>query len=222
MRCGDFEWKVHDLILASGSKFFEKACKEDFKVSHPLKKFQTSDSNSLSTPQEAKEKLIILHDDEPEMVARMVICLYTTTYPDDRVSKILGGNLTLEDFMRAASTSGHLSDFKFESNKYVVHSHLFALADKYDMPGVKEQSVKSFDSTVYNRHQCFLDAFDHIYTSTPSYSRDLRTRAAHLVQKHYNDVMSEPKWRVKMRKAFVKHGRLGWDFATNLFKRNEL
>jgi hypothetical protein len=32
LKCEDYEWKVHRLILASGSNVFQKACAGDFKV----------------------------------------------------------------------------------------------------------------------------------------------------------------------------------------------
>lgn len=37
IKCKNYEWKVHKIIISAQCGFFRKMCKSSFKVSHPIK-----------------------------------------------------------------------------------------------------------------------------------------------------------------------------------------
>lgn len=69
---GDYSWKVHGELLTTKSQFFQGALKGSFKVSV----LQWLQQKVTNLTQEAVTKSIILHDDDPWAVARLLLWLY--------------------------------------------------------------------------------------------------------------------------------------------------
>ena len=128
---------------------------------------------------------------------------------------------SLDQFLTAASKTGSLEGIHFESNPFIVHASVYALADKYDMAGVMDESLNMFKARRF-KPRVFVRCLDTVYSSTPLSNKGLRARAVCLVQENYNNIMHDKQCRETLKKLFVKHGQLGWDFAANLFKRNEV
>ena len=150
--------------------------------------------------QEASEKAITLHEDEPEMVARMLLCLYTSTYPATSTGRSSLDAPSLEEFMKMGSSASPSSKHKFEKSSLLVHSKMYALAEKYDLPGLRDISVKGFVFIPgYGRKMIdksltdFFPVLDHIHTSTPPCRTGLRRKASAVIQDCYKDIMRNAK-----------------------------
>jgi len=96
-----------------------------------------------STQQKAADKVITLHDDEPEMVARMLLCLYTSDSPTQLKERDFSGYLTVEEFLKKGCRKFQTDSFEHETNPLLVHSKMYAIAHKYDMPGVQAIVLQS-------------------------------------------------------------------------------
>jgi len=170
-----------------------------------------------STQQEAADKVITLHDDEPEMVARMLLCLYTSHYPVQLKKRDFSGYPTVEEFMKKGYPKFQTDSFEHETNPFLVHSKVYAIADKYDMPGLQAICVTKFHR-VYDHYDLpnLVNALPHVYSSTPPSQTALKQKVITLVQKSYKEIISEPSLKTKLKTACVQNGQLGWDVFSNL------
>jgi hypothetical protein len=174
-----------------------------------------------STQQEGADKVITLHDDEPEMVARALLCLYSSDYPIYLDDRNFYGYPTAEEFMEKGCPKFETDSFERETNPLLVHSKVYAIAHKYDMPGLQAICVTKLEVDIYkpNDLQDLVNALPHIYSSTPPFRTALKQRAAALVKKAYNKFMREPGLMAALETACVQSGQLGWDVLSNLFDR---
>jgi hypothetical protein len=177
-----------------------------------------------STQQEAADKVITLHGDEPEMVARMLLCLYTSDYPIQLKERDFSGYPTVEEFMKKGCRKFQTDSFEHETNPLLVHSKVYAIADKYDMPGLQAICVTKFEVDIDNywKLEHLVDALPHVYSSTPPSQTALKQEAAALVQESYSKIIHEPLLMTKLETACVQNGQLGWDVLSNLFNRHSL
>jgi hypothetical protein len=176
-----------------------------------------------STQQEAADKVITLHDDEPEMVARMLLCLYSSDYLIHFNERKFWGYPTMEEFMEKGCPKLQADSFEHETNPLLVHSKMYAIADKYDMPGLQAICVTKFAVDISDKDelQNLVDALPHIYTSTPPSQTALKQKAAVFVQEAYHEIMHKPSLRTKLETACVQSGQLGWDVLSNQFAEYE-
>ena len=100
-----------------------------------------------------------------------------------------------------------------------MHSKVYAIADKYDMPGLQAICVTKFkvDITSDSELEDLVDALPHIYSSTPPSRTALKRKAAPFVQKSYRKIVRTPRLRTKLKTACVQSGQLGWDVLSNVF-----
>ena len=112
------------------------------------------------------------------MVARMLLCLYTSDYPVYLKERKSPDYPTMEEFMKKGCPKFQTDGFEHEINPLLVHSKVYAIADKYDMPGVQEVCVTKFkvDITNYRELEDLVDALPHIYSSTPPSQTALKDR----------------------------------------------
>ena len=173
-----------------------------------------------STKQEAADKVITLHDDEPEMVARMLLCLYTSGYPIQLNKREVSGSPTVAEFMKKGCPKFQTDSFKHETNPFLVHSKVYAIADKYDMPGLRALCVAKFKLKlgVYDNSELpnLVNALPHVYSSTLPSQTALKQQVTALIQKSYNEIMNKPSLKTKLKAACVQNGQLAWDLFSNL------
>ena len=174
-----------------------------------------------STQQEAADKAITLHDSEPEMVPRMLLCLYTSDYPIRFKEHGLSGYPTVEELMKKGCPKFQTDSFEHETNPLLVHSKMYAVADKYDIPSLQAICVTKFELNVNNNSelQNLVDALPHVYSSTPPSQTALKQKVAALVQRSYSEIIHRPCLKIKLETACVQSGQLGWDVLSNLFNR---
>jgi hypothetical protein len=107
--------------------------------------------------QEAAERTLTLDDDDPQFIARLIDFLYSADYADNHgfETSIMGD----DDFVEP----------------WKVHVEMYALAEKYDIAGLKEVSAKKFKAcfvkmTVFDDPKLgtLSDIVSAIYDSTPN------------------------------------------------------
>jgi hypothetical protein len=152
------------------------------------------------------------------MVARMLLCLYTSNYPTKFDERQFSGCPTMEEFMKKGCPKFRTDKFEHDTNRFLVHSKMYAIADKYDMPGLLEISIKKFDvSTCSDDTVDLVNALPHIYNSTPPTRAALREKTVALVRRYRNIIMRTPELKTKLETACVQNGQLGWDVLSSLW-----
>jgi hypothetical protein len=160
------------------------------------------------------------------MVARMLICLFTSDYPtrfhERKTSAIYP---YLQCFLAKGSPGINFRHFEYETNPLIVHSKMYAIAEKYDMAGLQVVCVAKFHIDGHpgqTNLKNVVEALPHVYTSTPSSQSALRLKAAALVREFYYEIMQTANLKKKLEAACIENGQLGWDVLSNVFSRRHL
>ena len=178
--CGSYKFKAHKLVLAMASGFFNAL----------------SDSAFI----EGQTSTVRLDEEQPALVARLLLFAYTSSYPTTPISdqpvpqfKMLPEPPINED--------GRATEWTFRAN---IHVHMYQLADKYDMPLMKAQARKRFLIAFYGKdeyHPDFeifgtavetchwstkADMISYVYTQAPSVDRELRDIVSHYYIRRMN------------------------------------
>jgi hypothetical protein len=153
----------------------------------------------------------------------MILYLYTSTYPTMFRERNFSGCPTVEEFMKMGCPKFQAGSFEHETNLLLVHSKMYALADKYDMPCLQATCVTKFgfDFPIYYKEddlQNLVNALPHVYSSTPPSQTALKQRAVALVQRSYDDIMREPMLKTQLETACVQSGQLVRDVLSNLYE----
>jgi hypothetical protein len=163
------------------------------------------------------------------MVARMLLCLYTSDYPLNAHQKPKSGSQSVVQLIEQGRGGSSGFNYVFEINRYLVVSKMFVLADKYGMSGLKELCVAKLETTKPTPElpepanlQKFLESLEHIYNSTPPTCSSLRMKATGLVQKRYRDIITDPTAKSKLRDACLANAHLAWDLFSTLFSARDL
>ncbi|VUC32711.1 unnamed protein product [Clonostachys rosea] len=157
--CGGSQYKVHRALICPRSSFFEAACRNNFK--------------------EAKTGEISLPDDDPVAVKMMIRYFYHLDYSPPGIktaSHQTPVQLSQASRPQASATPTHL----------VLHAQVYALGEKYGIPGLKALAATKFKNEV-DQHwhsQDFLLALKEVYSSTVDHDRSLRDIVVQAVSAH--------------------------------------
>ena len=102
-------------------------------------------------PQEAKEAILTFVDEDPVLIEEMLHYLYTMQYPQTALS------------LRKAKDM-------------VVDAKMYSIADKYDLPDLKQKALKAFGPLLALHHSdpLFTEAASYVYGMTIDSDRGLR------------------------------------------------
>ncbi|RKK27001.1 hypothetical protein BFJ66_g16860 [Fusarium oxysporum f. sp. cepae] len=164
--CCNKQYQVHKAIICPRSCFFRSACENHF---------QESQSNVINLP-----------EDDPEAVDSMIYYIYNGYYPKmdpgtQGISKdrLAAAGWKLETF---GEFTGGLQ-VKF----LVLHAKVYALAEKYDVLGLKEMAQRCF-RIISNCGGCcskeFAQACEFVYTTTIDSDRGLRDVVVQSLHEH--------------------------------------
>ncbi|KAJ0157736.1 Nitrogen assimilation transcription factor nit-4 [Fusarium oxysporum f. sp. albedinis] len=180
--CCNKQYQVHKAIICPRSCFFRNACENYFQVSPDGFAF------------ESRSNVINLPEDDPEAVDSMIYYIYNGYYPKmdpgtQGISKdrLAAAGWKLETFGKMfpcqlfASLADILCSGEFTGGlqvKFLVlHAEVYALAEKYDVLGLKEMAQRCF-RIISNCGGCcskeFAQACEFVYTTTIDSDRGLR------------------------------------------------
>ncbi|TKA79406.1 hypothetical protein B0A49_03345 [Cryomyces minteri] len=190
IRCSDgHEIKVHRVVLSSQSPVFAAACHGPFR--------------------EASSGVIDLDDDIPYAVHAMLHWFYhfdynydskgretsTSTHvqataPDDK------GKLQLDqhiDKKQKVDQQAGNAQVESDVSPLVFHVCTYAIADKYDLPALKDLARSKFAAVAVNawNSASFTPAIRSIYATTPSTDRGLRDVVTSIAQAHITALLQD-------------------------------
>jgi hypothetical protein len=156
--CQSTTFRVHKCyLLAKGGDFFQSTICGGFAECHT--------------------SVIDLPEDDPEILARLLLCVYTGQYASGCLPESGSQLPGLTDISTTTQ-----SDLQQASDIVMVHIKIFAAAVKYGIPVLRDQARKSFAQTFGRsfEEECFekvphLQALiSAVYSTTPSHESELR------------------------------------------------
>ncbi|KAH0543146.1 hypothetical protein FGG08_002491 [Glutinoglossum americanum] len=189
--CDSREFKVHRAIVCPRSRFFAAACDGEFL--------------------EAKTGRVLLKDDDPDAIERMLSYLYTLSYDDGVNSDIQGAESPQREesiVAEGAETSGAASEAEVnESIEDLLGQHeeglglladvgVYSLAEKYEILDLKKFAKSRFAKQARNSwsHPGFLEVLREVFTSTPNSDQGLRDVVAQICAENIRALMANEKF----------------------------
>lgn len=215
---------MHKVLLCAVSGFFDRLCDSQF--------------------QESKTAQVSLPEDEPALIARMIIFAYTLAY---HTGSIQSPKPEHEQFKNILDPYG---DKPTDNQSYdwttrsKLHIRMYALADKYEIASLKQQSRQRFVFAFtgldeYQPNAFCNQQFDHveeplvqyqdrqlelaqmlrfIYSSTPEHDRGLRDIVLHqLLYAHRDRKIDWPLKSKELLAAISETHQLALDLAIRRF-----
>lgn len=139
--------------------------------------------------QEEQTQELKLPAEEEFLIRRLLCYRYTTGYSDEPYD----------------DEKNPPSDIKAPAyvNRLHLNAQMYSIADKYDVPSLKEKAGEKFDSAIYAHQKMhsstgaslvdeIMEAIPYIYSSTPDRDRRLRDRAVGVVRYKWREVGNHP------------------------------
>ncbi|ERF68890.1 hypothetical protein EPUS_04542 [Endocarpon pusillum Z07020] len=153
INCGGYSWKTHRAIIVQISGYFARMCHGEYK--------------------EAVNQSVTLKEDDPQMVARLIVFLYSWTYP-----------MTGKDAKKSADSVRRLlasndqayQDQSEDENLLTFHASLYGVADKFECESLKENCQKAYIRALHGSFSIpdFISSINVVYETTPETDIGLR------------------------------------------------
>ena len=124
----------------------------------------------------------MLPDDDPRIVEKLLVYLYTSDYDDEPSSQ------EPED-----ASSHDSSPEPAEYNQIIAHVRVYSLADRFDIKDLKTMAKRKFEAAITKRWPLpsFPAIVREIFRSTPSLDNGLRDIVISLCAQHMEDLIEE-------------------------------
>ncbi|MCJ1244621.1 hypothetical protein MMC30_001819 [Trapelia coarctata] len=163
VKCGKRTWPVHRAIICSRSAYFKTVCDGSFKVKIQFT-FDIPHLSDLGVAEilskEAQQASITLEDDDydSDLIHEMLLYLYTMRYPQTGTPPR-------------------------EPHDAIFDAKMYAIADKYDLQGLKQRTRQAFSATWGGKWNfaLFTELMKAVYELTPDGDRGLRDQAIEAV-----------------------------------------
>ena len=149
-----------------------------------------------------------MDDDDPQTLRRMLSYLYILDYSDERLPEdpveTVTADPALPPHLRKTQTTTHeeprsgriSSDVEGESlsdSKRLVNVLVYAVADKYDIPELKELARRKFHALTKYWWSCteFEAVKDAVFGTTPSQDMGLRDIMCQLCIQHFENIVKD-------------------------------
>ena len=166
-------FKLHKAIVCTQSKVLAAMSDSGFK------------ETSTST--------LVLEDDDPATVERMITFLYAGTYDD--------GNPATSSVVGAA-------DPCVVGKIMMANTRVYAIAEKYDIGPLKWLASDKFREVGYcDAWKCenFSNVVLEVFNSTPDWDVLLRGVVSHICARHVDDLLASERWK----QLLVENGAIG-------------
>ena len=163
IKCGQYTFKVHRVIISSRSNYFEKACSSvGFK--------------------ESAENCITFPEDEPILIARMLLYIYTSDYLEQPNAGNPKSSVTLRNLVSHAAEDKTKvdQDMAEDPTPAILAAQMYVISQKYTINGLGEQSLGRFNAQFFSRREPHLSVSDLIaivdivYDGAPDHEDDIR------------------------------------------------
>ncbi|OJD26490.1 hypothetical protein ACJ73_02130 [Blastomyces percursus] len=163
--CGTNRYHVHRVVVCNQSPFFAAALDKQFK--------------------EATTADVVLEEDDPELVRRMIAHFYGVEDPAE-IDILRTERPEVNDDSPIVSAAEAMSATTKQPYEALLKARLYAMGDKYGIEGLRACSRAEFDSWAANVDVIEdIDEFpaivDEVFRSTPSNDRGLRDIAVSLL-----------------------------------------
>ncbi|KAF2858025.1 hypothetical protein K470DRAFT_222206, partial [Piedraia hortae CBS 480.64] len=193
--CNSRQWAVHRALLCSRSSFFDAACSHAFR--------------------EARDLVVDLSDDDEEAVEQMICYFYRLDYDiqeqtptvelrhRSRRPKKVDFSQIRDPLLEMAGLSppsspccsprqdtpppqSTIMETDNRPPKLLLHVRVYALAEKYDIPGLKELARSKFEISLACHYDSpeVPEAIEEVYCSTIDSDRGLRDVIVQLFMQH--------------------------------------
>ncbi|KAF6235108.1 hypothetical protein HO173_006735 [Letharia columbiana] len=188
IRCGSKEYKVHRSVICPRSTFFAAACNGEF--------------------MEAKSATITMNDDDLQAVENMLLYLYTLDYPDEEVPNVPADHgamdsslpphlrtisTTTEEDTNVGTTLGLIEGTTLHDPRMMNHALVYAVADKYDIPELKELAKCKFQTLARSKwpHDDLHAVTEIVFSTTPDQDMGLRQIILDICAEHFQDILKD-------------------------------
>ena len=169
--------------------------------------------------QEAETSLIVLEEDDPPTVCRMLTYLYTLDYDDDgplASAKYYMANETKADAYQALMTTTLSAEDRLMHAKMINNVVVYAIAQKYDIEELKELAMVKFCDVLWLKGPtyAFLDIITAVFETSSITDPGLRPVAVKYCT-HYSTQILADKYLCCVIKD---HGELGLEVLREVSK----
>lgn len=215
IHCQGHTWRVHRLIISNGCEFFHKLCTGNFKVDCSLSRRDTV----LIDKQEAIERSVDLPDDDPKIVARLLLFLYTGGYPvhlTEEWHRLNNENYYAYRKQLASVIRCNDNEDEIPTSSLCVEAAVHGIAEKYVVPRLKELSAEAYQECMdakWNK-RCpetiaeFIRSIKIVYNTTKPSDR-LRD---FVVWQTQIDYLTTVHFRA-FQELFTSNGDFAWDLV---------
>ncbi|KAK7924970.1 hypothetical protein LTR80_011961, partial [Exophiala xenobiotica] len=171
---------------------------------------------------EASSNRVELKDDDPATSTRMVSYMYTFDYKDEIDQNPDPDDPSLEEVEEAveiiSAKSDTISNHDQDQPALFSSVRVYAIADKYDIPPLKELARQRFGNWAKTNwlHEDFCNVAREVFDSTPANDRGLRDVVIQIVALHVNDLTEKPEFRNLIEEI----GDLGLGILRQVLKQN--
>ncbi|KAI5265298.1 hypothetical protein E4T47_08572 [Aureobasidium subglaciale] len=162
INCGSDVYKVHKAIVCGQSEFFRLACRTRIDAKGDFKEGKTG---TVDIPRSAAPDTEWDVDaEDPKCVKLMIHYLYHMDYLEVETAKI-----------KAEPTATMLlKDCNLKDVILIQHAKMYAMGDKYDIPGLKTLAQAKFEDIIKYTCAGLVTAMTIVYTSTVDMDKGLR------------------------------------------------
>jgi hypothetical protein len=157
-----------------------------------------------------------LEDDDPALVARLLVYLYGEVYPvgdegqevwGNSLGKLFGGDTEVPE-NSSGSSDQPLS----------LHAALYGLADKYGCPSLKHDCQQAYIKTLQGDFSLadFISSINVVYETTPEGDDGLRKWAVWVAQGYSDMLQLQPSFKG----LIMSRGDFCWDLTTKYQRVN--
>ena len=151
----------------------------------------------------------MMNDDEPQTVKRMLLYLYKLDYSDEDVTNLpvvhLDVDHSLPPHSRGETSSSTeeetglgttvklLEKTTLDSPKMMNNALVYAIAEKYDIPELKELAKRKFKTLIKSKwpHEHFHAVTEVIFSTTPEEDMGLRQIVIDICREHSQDMLKD-------------------------------